>query len=148
MFYICVSNWRIKLRRTYTPGWPSSCGSASWTSYLLLDMHLVINARIHVFSSVSPLAPLFGGGWKATLRPSCRSFSPLLSFLTLASRGVPPLGPTDPRGGSVMETVFLTGLRLEAGPLDGEVPRCRVFRLPERTSRNQFLKCYKHLPGG
>lgn len=123
----------------YTPGWPSSCGSASCTSYLLLDMHFVISARIHVFSSASPPAPLFGGGWKATLRPACRSFSPRPSFLALVSRTVTPLGPTDPRAGSVIETVFLMGPGPEAGPLEGEVPRCRLFRFSEVMSRNVDL---------
>lgn len=143
-------------KKTHTPGWPSSCGSASCTSYLVLVRHLVTRAKIHVFSSVSPPAPLLGGGWNATLRPSCSgSLSARPSFLTFGSRELAPLGPTEPLAGSVIETEFFTGLCPEDAGVPGEGARGRLLRFSGQIFRLSVLetleipawwKCLRRLP--
>lgn len=103
------------------------------TTYRCLStlMHLVTIARIQVFSSVSPPAfDLPGGGWNATLRPSCKAAICLLGCRPLTSREDWALGagPTDARAGSVID-IPLVLIELEfVLLLAGEFPRGRCFR--------------------
>ena len=97
-------------------------------------MHFVTTASIHS-SSLPPVAPspllVLVGGWKATFRPSCKgSCFANASRRALGSRekGIGCWGPTEPRGGTVMDIdrdgVAAAGVG--AGATEGEFPLGRL----------------------
>jgi hypothetical protein len=96
----------------------------------------VTTARIHVFSSASPATPpgLPAGGWKATFLPSCNgNCFANASLRALGSRenGITGDGPTELRGGNVIETLRLPTGRagiLGIGVAEREGARGRLFR--------------------
>lgn len=110
-------------------------------------MHLVTNASIQVFSSLSvvPFAVLPGGGWKATLRPSCSgSCLCRASRRDFGSREKPEVpGPTEVRAGRVIETllrlVILDGTEGTGVP-DGEAPRTRLRRFSTYRERGSWYR--------
>jgi hypothetical protein len=99
-------------------------------------MHLVITAKIHVFSSTStvlPSAVFPEGGWKATLRPSCKgSCFASASLRAFGSRenGIASGGPADPRieAVAVARCVPVTGGVTEVEVGDGDGGRGRLLR--------------------
>lgn len=99
-------------------------------------MHLVMTAKIHVFSSTSTILPsaVFpGGGWKATLRPSCKgSCFANASLRAFGSRENEIAGeePVDPRiGTAVMERCApVIGGVMEVEVGEGEGGRGRLLR--------------------
>lgn len=102
-------------------------------------MHLVITAKIHVFSSTSttlPSAVFPVGGWKATLRPSCKgSCFPSASLRAFGSRenGIAGDGPVDPRkeAAAVARCAPVTGGVTEVEVGDGDGGRGRLLRFSE-----------------
>ena len=116
-------------KKTYAPGCPSSCGSASCTSYRFFSAfkHLVTIANIQVFSSWSAFPAGLPEGWNATLRPSCKGICFInASFRDLESRGY----PVDPRGGTVIDTPRVPAAgdgTAAVPPGDGARGRCLRF---------------------
>lgn len=99
-------------------------------------MHLVITAKIHVFSSTSTVLPsaVFPvGGWKATLRPSCKgSCFASASLRAFGSRenGIAGDGPVDPRTGAaaVARCAPVMGGVMEVEVGEGDGGRGRLLR--------------------
>lgn len=99
-------------------------------------MHFVITAKIQVFSSTSTLLPsaVFPeGGWKATLRPSCKgSCFASASLRAFGSRenGIAGDGPVDPRieAAVVARGAPVTGGVTEVDVGDGEGGLGRLLR--------------------
>lgn len=117
-------------------------------------------ASIH--SSSLPLALasallLLGGGWKATFRPSCRgSCFANASRRALGSRekGTVGFGPTEPRGGTVIDIERVGGLGGAGGGTagivgDGPLGRLLRFSVLGGQSPIEFEREWlRILPGG
>lgn len=109
-------------------------------------MHLVITAKIHVFSSTSTILPsaVFPeGGWKATLRPSCKGNCLVSTSLrAFGSRGneIAADGPVDPRmeAAAVARCAPVTGGVTEVEVGEGDGGRGRLLRFSVAESRQKI----------
>lgn len=99
-------------------------------------MHFVITAKIQVFSSTSTVLPSAffpTGGWKATLRPSCKGncfASASLRAFGSRENGTAGDGPVDPRTAAaiVARGAPVTGGVTEVDVGEGDGGRGRLLR--------------------